>query len=180
MWPLQYTTGKEDEYVILRTGQPEGPNAGGIPQVSQKRLPFLHFYRSVGACHHSVRSACRATAGGTGPAGGIYERILYRTGECRGRGLGGELVPHPQTSAQNQPVSKRDAESVQTEPAKTTYTITVTDGCLQVYIAQTGQLYMETAIEYDLLPDQVQEQIDAGKNFESEQELLEFLENYSS
>lgn len=88
--------------------------------------------------------------------------------------------PHPQTSAQNQPVSKRDAESVQTEPAKTTYTITVTDGCLQVYIAQTGQLYMETAIEYDLLPDQVQEQIDAGKNFESEQELLEFLENYSS
>ena len=88
--------------------------------------------------------------------------------------------PHPQTSVQNQPVSKRDAESVQTEPAKTTYTITVTDGCLQVYIAQTGQLYMETAIEYDLLPDQVQEQIDAGKNFESEQELLEFLENYSS
>ena len=88
--------------------------------------------------------------------------------------------PHPQTSAHNQPVSKRDAESVQTEPAKTTYTITVTDGCLQVYIAQTGQLYMETAIEYDLLPDQVQEQIDAGKNFESEQELLEFLENYSS
>ena len=62
----------------------------------------------------------------------------------------------------------------------TTYQLIVTDGCLQVCIAETGILYMETAIEYDLLPENVQAQIADGKFFESEAELLEFLENYSS
>lgn len=75
-----------------------------------------------------------------------------------------------------------DASAVQEakEPARTTYILVVTDGCLQVYLAETGVLYMETAIEYDLLPENVKEQIDAGKTFESEGALLEFLENYSS
>lgn len=62
----------------------------------------------------------------------------------------------------------------------TTYGLAVTDGCLQVYIVETGALYMETTIVYDLLPETVQYQIDEGKYFESEETLLEFLENYSS
>lgn len=62
----------------------------------------------------------------------------------------------------------------------TTFGLTVTDGCLQVYIVETGALYMETTIVYDLLPETVQTQIAEGKYFESEEALLEFLENYSS
>ncbi len=86
----------------------------------------------------------------------------------------------PRTTPQDQTDTKVDSEQEHTAQTEKTYRIGVCDGCLQVYIAQTGQLYMETAIAYDLLPKEVQEQIDAGKNFESEQELLEFLENYSS
>ena len=80
------------------------------------------------------------------------------------------------------PDSASDPKEVQqaSAPEQTTYLLTVTDGCLQVYLAQTGILYMETAIEYDLLPENVQAQIDAGKYFDSEEALLEFLENYSS
>lgn len=61
-----------------------------------------------------------------------------------------------------------------------TYTLVVTQGCLQVYVVETGMLYMETDIVYDLLPATVQAQIDKGKYFDSENALLEFLESYSS
>lgn len=45
---------------------------------------------------------------------------------------------------------------------------------------ETDEFYMETSIVYRLLPESVQAQIDRGKYFESEEELFEFLENYSS
>lgn len=70
--------------------------------------------------------------------------------------------------------------TIQPESAQTTYTLAVADGCLQVYVLETGQLYMETTIVYDLLPEEVRTQIDAGKHFDSEETLLEFLESYSS
>lgn len=60
------------------------------------------------------------------------------------------------------------------------YYLKVTDGYLQVYEKQSGTLYMETEIAYALLPARVQQQIDEGKYFTSEEALLEFLENYSS
>lgn len=62
----------------------------------------------------------------------------------------------------------------------TTYALRTKDGYLQVYILETGDFYMETSIVYRLLPEQVQAQIDAGKYFETEEELFGFLENYSS
>lgn len=83
-------------------------------------------------------------------------------------------LPDPDSTSDPKKVRQASA------PEQTTYLLTVTDGCLQVYLAQTGVLYMETAIEYDLLPENVQAQIDAGKYFDSEEALLEFLENYSS
>lgn len=81
-----------------------------------------------------------------------------------------------------QDMTAADGENVtgQNEPAETTYVLEVTDGYLEVYIAQTKMHYMETEIAYDLLPERVQKQIDEGKYFESEEALLEFLENYSS
>ena len=73
------------------------------------------------------------------------------------------------------------AEYTQTpQPKQTTYALAVADGCLQVYVLETGQLYMETTIAYDLLPEDVRAQIDTGKHFDTEETLLEFLESYSS
>ena len=66
------------------------------------------------------------------------------------------------------------------QPEQTTYALAVSDGCLQVYVLETGQLYMETTIAYDLLPEDVRAQIDTGKHFDTEETLLEFLESYSS
>ena len=39
---------------------------------------------------------------------------------------------------------------------------------------------METAIELDVLPLEIQEKIDSGIFFQTEQELYDFLESYSS
>ena len=61
-----------------------------------------------------------------------------------------------------------------------TYHLVELDGYLQVYVVQTGSLYMETGILFELLPIQVQAQIREGKYFQSEETLLEFLDNYSS
>lgn len=68
----------------------------------------------------------------------------------------------------------------QEDPQEITYHLVAQDGWLQVYVVQTGQLYMETGIAYDLLPQRVQLQIQEGKYFQSEEAMLEFLENYSS
>lgn len=89
-------------------------------------------------------------------------------------------TPRPDPPAQSLPAAEEETLTGQKEPAETTYVLAVTDGYLEVYIAQTGVHYMETEIPYELLPEQVQQQIDEGKYFESEEALLEFLENYSS
>ena len=86
---------------------------------------------------------------------------------------------HPGTNETDQ-ISAQGDDITKPASDETTYKLVVTDGCLQVYVAETGTLYMETAIAYDLLPERVQMQIDEGKYFESEEALLEFLENYSS
>lgn len=89
-------------------------------------------------------------------------------------------TPRPELSDSEPRDPDGSQQTKASAPEQTTYMIAVTDGCLQVYIAETGVLYMETAIEYDLLPENVRAQIDTGKYFESEEVLLEFLENYSS
>ena len=89
-------------------------------------------------------------------------------------------TPYPDTSAQQPAASQGKDMSEQDPPVGITYFLTVTDGYLEVNDALTGTLYMETAIAYDLLPERVQKQIDEGKYFETEEALLEFLENYSS
>lgn len=74
----------------------------------------------------------------------------------------------------------REQLGVKTAQEEVFYRVGVKDGYLQVYLAQTDTIYMETTIAYALLPERVRTQIDEGKYFESEEALLEFLENYSS
>lgn len=59
------------------------------------------------------------------------------------------------------------------------YILRVDHGYLAAYFAD-GECYMETEIVYDLLPDQLKEEIRKGKRFQTESELLSFLESYSS
>ena len=89
-------------------------------------------------------------------------------------------TPYPGTSEQSPSSAAGEHVTAQDKPTGVTYRLAVTDGYLQVYVVQTGKLYMETGIAYALLPERVQTQIDEGKYFESEEALLEFLENYSS
>lgn len=89
-------------------------------------------------------------------------------------------TPYPDVSTQQATGAQGKDVPAQDPPVGRTYFLTVTDGYLEVYDALSGTLYMETAIAYDLLPERVQKQIDEGKYFETEEALLEFLENYSS
>lgn len=59
------------------------------------------------------------------------------------------------------------------------YILRVNHGFLDAYCAN-GECYLETEIEYDLLPDRLKEEIEEGKRFNTESELLSFLESYSS
>lgn len=97
-----------------------------------------------------------------------------------GTQTGAPLADMPQQRDADAPTQKVDAAVQPVQTSTTTYALRTKDGFLQVYILETGDFYMETSIVYRLLPEAVQAQIDQGKYFDSEEELFEFLENYSS
>ena len=53
-------------------------------------------------------------------------------------------------------------------------------GRLVVYEAKTQTIYAQTGIETEYLPVEIQEDLKSGIFFESEEELYNFLESYSS
>ena len=155
-------------------------NMGKLEQIKIKLYAFLAVLLVIGACICIYRAAVTyerpkqpapaqaAEKTQTDKAQG--EQLLQETGAVR-------VTESPSgESAEEVPAGY----TIQPESAQTTYTLAVADGCLQVYVLETGQLYMETTIVYDLLPEKVRTQIDAGKHFDSEETLLEFLESYSS
>lgn len=90
-------------------------------------------------------------------------------------------TPRQKTNGQDAVGAQEAMDDIMQEVSEEiTYHLVEQDGYLQVYVAQTGNLYMETGIMFELLPAQVQAQIREGKYFQSEETLLEFLENYSS
>jgi len=54
------------------------------------------------------------------------------------------------------------------------------NGRLVVYRTQTQEYYMETGIEIHDLPQEIQEKLEFGIFFQTENELYNFLESYSS
>jgi len=60
------------------------------------------------------------------------------------------------------------------------YYIKDDDGRLVVYEAKTQNVYAQTGIETDTLPLEIQLHLDTGIFFESEEDLYNFLESYSS
>lgn len=153
---------------------------GKLEQIKIKLYVFLAVLLVIGAC------ICiyRATAGieGSNPPAPTQVAEEPQADKAQGaerlQETGAVRVPEASSSEHTGGVPA--GYTIHPESAQTTYTLAVADGCLQVYVLETGQLYMETTIVYDLLPEEVRAQIDAGKHFDSEETLLEFLESYSS
>ena len=82
-----------------------------------------------------------------------------------------------QKKVEPKPTSPKTGDIVEKE--QDYYILRVNHGYLDAYLAD-GECYIETEIEYDLLPDGLKEEIREGKCFQTESELLSFLENYSS
>ena len=54
------------------------------------------------------------------------------------------------------------------------------EGSVCVYDVKTQTLYMDTGIKAKSLPTEIQHELESGIFFATEEELFDFLENYSS
>ena len=91
-----------------------------------------------------------------------------------------ETQPKNQNITTENDVSKEESITISQEYLTCPYYIKAEYGRLVVYLSKTQEIYMETAIELDVLPLDIQEKIDSGIFFQTEQELYDFLESYSS
>ena len=80
------------------------------------------------------------------------------------------IMPDPE------PLVKAAAENT----AVFRYLIKDCDGKVVVYTADTMEIYMETGIRTDALPEELRDRLAAGIGFFEEPELFDFLESYSS
>jgi len=77
-------------------------------------------------------------------------------------------------------ISKEESITISQEYITCKYYIKEEAGRLVVYDAKTQALFMETGIEMHSLPEEIQEKIKSYIFFETERELYDFLESYSS
>lgn len=73
-----------------------------------------------------------------------------------------------------------DAVEISQEFTNYEYFIIEEHGRLTVYETNTDIIFLETAIETELLPEQIQKNLRNGIYFETEKDLFDFLESYSS
>ena len=66
------------------------------------------------------------------------------------------------------------------ESAEFRFFIKEADGLVNIYREDGTTLYETTDIPVSLLPESLRQEISAGKGVATEQELYDFLENYSS
>ena len=91
-------------------------------------------------------------------------------------------VPEENNLAQEQVTEETTEEilsSMQVEPVFS-YVMVEDAGYLVVYERDMQQIFLETRIPYSKLDDKLQKEISAGKKFETEEAVYDFLENYSS
>lgn len=91
-------------------------------------------------------------------------------------------VPEKNNLAQEQVTEETTEEilsSMQVEPVFS-YVMVEEAGYLVVYERDMQQIFLETRIPYSKLDDKLQKEISAGKKFETEEAVYDFLENYSS
>lgn len=91
-----------------------------------------------------------------------------------------ETKPKENTITTENDVSKEQAVTISQDYMTCPYYIKAEDGRLIVYESKSQNIYMETSIEIDTLPLDIKEKLDAGIFFETEGDLYDFLESYSS
>ena len=77
-------------------------------------------------------------------------------------------------------VEREDAVDTVEEVNKPEYCLLIEEDFLVVYLSSTGEMYFNTGINADELSPDILDRIGQGLGFETEEELFDFLENYSS
>lgn len=91
-----------------------------------------------------------------------------------------ETQPKNQTITTENDVSKEQSVTISQEYIACAYYIKEEYGRLVVYESKSQEIYMETSIEINTLPAEIQEKVWDGIFFQTEAELYDFLESYSS
>lgn len=91
-----------------------------------------------------------------------------------------ETSPKENVFTTENDISKEESVTISQEYITCPFYIKEEDGRLIVYESKTQQIYMETSIEMHLLPEELIEKLDTGIFFQTEGELYDFLESYSS
>lgn len=91
-----------------------------------------------------------------------------------------ETQPKNQNITTENDVSKEQSITISQEYISYPYYIKEEYGRLVVYLSKTQEIYMETSIEIYTLPSELQENLESGIYFKTEEELYDFLESYSS
>lgn len=77
-------------------------------------------------------------------------------------------------------ISKEESITISQEYISYPFYIKELDGRLVVYESKNHKIFMETSIEIMTLPKELCEKLESGIYFQSEAELYNFLESYSS
>ena len=77
-------------------------------------------------------------------------------------------------------ISKEESITISQEYITCPYYIKEEDGKLIVFETKTKHIFMETSIEIYMLPEELIDKLDSGIFFETEGDLYDFLESYSS
>ncbi len=115
--------------------------------------------------------------------GCITSSILYWEKERPGK-ISVEKSTEEKEDAIAEDTTTQAAESVikieDGNPKQAKFLIIEEDGYLVIYNQTTSERYDNTSIYVKDLPDRLQKELENGLYFLNEQELYEFLENYSS
>lgn len=84
--------------------------------------------------------------------------------------------------ADTQPAAQKSDDSLATSKELTgsEYIIKNDSGMLSVYKSSGTEKFFDTGVYFDELPFDIQQKVNAGIGFESETDLYDFLESYSS
>jgi len=77
-------------------------------------------------------------------------------------------------------VSKENSMPISQEYTSCKYYLKEQYGKLVVFEGKNHEIFMETSIEVEVLPDDLKEKLEVGIFFQTEAELYDFLESYSS
>ena len=113
----------------------------------------------------------------------MYHSILYWEKERPGK-ITVEKSTEEKEEVIIEETTTQTAENVikieESNPKKAQFLIIEEDGYLVIYNQNTSERYDNTSIYVKDLPERLQKELESGLYFYNEQELYDFLENYSS